>query len=76
MARSTFPDSMSSRRLTAVLRTVFSVAPGASRVRRSTSAGRKTISPMSVIPIVTGRFSFAGSKSFCWLMPLWIIARA
>jgi len=42
MARSTFPDSMSSRRLTAVLRTVFSVAPGASRVRRSTSAAETT----------------------------------
>ena len=39
--RSTLPDSSSSRRLTAALRTVLRVTCGASRCRRSTRAGRK-----------------------------------
>ena len=76
MARSTLPASMSSRKLVAVVRTVLSDTPGATWRRRSTSGGRKTISPMSVMPIVTARFTLAGSKRLCWFRPLWIMPSA
>ena len=67
---------MSSRRFVAVVRTVLSATPGACWRRRSTSAGRNTISPMSVMPIVTDRFTLAGSKRLCWFRPLWIMPSA
>jgi ABC-type spermidine/putrescine transport system permease subunit II len=67
---------MSSRRVVAVVRTVLSDTPGACCRSRSSSAGRNTISPMSVMPMVIERVTLAGSNRLCWLMPPWIMPSA